>query len=79
MRAVRRIYQGPRARGVQISGGFAPGSELNWNPWIIGPQALQTQFGTEFFRWIVYESPTWTPAGFHIDRDFADAERRIVV
>ncbi|HEV2268685.1 MAG TPA: tannase/feruloyl esterase family alpha/beta hydrolase [Steroidobacteraceae bacterium] len=76
VRAVERIYQGARADGVQISSGFAPGSELNWNPWIIGSKSAQTQFGTEFFRWIVYKDPNWTPTGSDIGRDFADAEQR---
>jgi hypothetical protein len=76
VRAVRKIYQGARVDGVQISSGFAPGSELDWNPWIIGPKSAQAQFGTEFFRWMVYKSPSWTPAGSNIGRDFADAEQR---
>ena len=77
VRAVREIYQGARADGVQISSGFAPGSELNWNYWIIGPQSAQAQFGTEFFRWMVYKKPSWTPTGSDIGRDFADAEQRM--
>ena len=77
VRAVREIYQGARAGGAQISSGFAPGSELNWNPWIIGPKSMQAQFGTESFRWMVYKNPNWTPAGSDIGRDFADAEQRL--
>jgi hypothetical protein len=77
VRAVQRIYQGARADGAQISSGFVPGSELDWNPWIIGPKAWQAQFGTEFFRWMVYKDPNWTPSGSDIGRDFADAEQRV--
>ena len=77
VRAVGRIYQGARATGVQISSGFAPGSELDWDPWIIGAKAMQAQFGSEFFRWMVYKSPDWTAAGSSIARDFADAEQRM--
>ena len=76
VRAVRQIYQGARAAGVPISSGFAPGSELNWNPWIIGPKSAQAQFGTEFFRWMVYKNPSWAPTGSDIGREFADAEKR---
>ena len=77
IRAVRKIYQGLRTDGVQISSGFEPGSELNWNPWIIGPNALDARFGTEFYRWIVYKNPNWTTSGSDVGRDFADAEQRM--
>ena len=76
VRGVRKVYQGARLDGEQISSGFAPGSELNWDPWIIGPNAWQAQFGTEFFRWMVYKDKNWTPAGSDVGRDFADAEQR---
>lgn len=76
VRAVRKIYQGLQADGVQISSGFEPGSELNWNPWVIGPNALDAKFGIGFYRWIVYKNPNWAPAGSDIGRDFADAEQR---
>jgi Tannase and feruloyl esterase len=77
VRAVRKIYRGVRVQDVQISSGFAPGSELDWNPWIIGPKSAQAQFGTDFFRWMVYKSPSWMPAGSDLGRDFSDAEQRM--
>ena len=78
VRAVRMIYRGAQqADGVPISSGFARGSELDWNPWIIGANSAQAQFGTEFFRWMVYRSPNWTATGSDIGRDFADAEQRM--
>ncbi|MDE2447402.1 MAG: tannase/feruloyl esterase family alpha/beta hydrolase [Gammaproteobacteria bacterium] len=77
IRAVRKIYQGARAAGVQLSSGFAPGSELEWNSWIIGPRAMGAQFGIEFFRWMVYKNPSWTPTSSDIGRNFADAEQRV--
>jgi feruloyl esterase len=76
VQAVRRVYQGARVAGVQISSGFAPGSELNWNPWIIGAKSAQADFGIEFFRWMVYKDPKWTPTGSDIGRDYAAAEQR---
>ncbi|HEY6515712.1 MAG TPA: tannase/feruloyl esterase family alpha/beta hydrolase [Steroidobacteraceae bacterium] len=76
VRAVRQIYQGARADGVQISSGFEPGSELNWNPWIIGSKSAQATFGAEFFRWMVYKDPKWMAAGSDIGGDFAAAEQR---
>ena len=77
VRAVRRIYQGAQVDGVGISSGFAPGSELDWDPWIIGPKAMGTQFSIEFFRWMVYKDPNWAPTGSDVGRDFADAEQRM--
>lgn len=77
VRAVRKIYQGARVDGVEISSGYALGSELDWNPWIVGSKSAQAQFGTEFFRWMVYKDPNWAPAGSNIGRDFADAEQRM--
>jgi pimeloyl-ACP methyl ester carboxylesterase len=76
--AVRRIFEGPRTNdGQQISSGFLPGSEIDWKPWITGPNAGQSQFGLQFFRWMVYGRPSWTPVGFEFGRDFALAEHRV--
>lgn len=38
---------------------------------------MQGQFGIEFYRWMVYRNPSWTPAGSDIGRDFADAQQRM--
>jgi hypothetical protein len=76
--AVRRIFEGPRTNsGQQISSGFPPGSEIDWKAWITGPNAAQSQFGLQFFRWMVYGEPSWTPAGFKFGRDFMLAEHRV--
>jgi Tannase and feruloyl esterase len=79
--ALRKIYRGPvnPRTGQSIYPGFPPGSEglpQNWDFWITGPKAAQSQFGSQFFGGFVVADPKWDFRTFDFDRDVArtDAE-----
>jgi feruloyl esterase len=77
---LRSIYQGPRVQGRQISSGFPPGGEGvpgNWDAWITSDKSIAASLGQEFFRWIVYQDPSWTLSRFDLDKDYAAASARL--
>ena len=83
--ALMKIYQGPHASEGQINPGFLPGAEAysdpafsnGWVGWITGPgpdatsitQALQYQFGTNFFKYMVFNDPNWDLKTLNFDTD----------
>jgi feruloyl esterase len=72
--AVRRIYSpvmNPRT-GQSIFPGHQPGSELGWST-MAGPQPFA--IGLEFFRFAVFQNPSWDPRTLNFDGDYAAAER----
>jgi len=77
--ALRKIYGGPRlSNGERIYSGPAVGSEIapaGWTGWVTSPQTAV--FGQEFYRWLVYDDPTWKVENFDIDRDYRAARERI--
>ena len=79
VRALHMIYGGPRlSNGRQVSGGPEPGSEGvpdNWTAWITTPEA--GVIGQQFYRWVVYDDPSWKIQGFNIDRDYRVAQARL--
>lgn len=77
--AFRKIYGGPRYRnGKGIYDGPALGSEegaAGWAGWVV-PEGT-SWFGQEFYRWLVFDDPTWNVQTFDIDRDYPRALERI--
>jgi feruloyl esterase len=83
--ALKRIYRGPHdSTGHTINPGFLPGAEAyagGWSPWITGPgpgsdsltQSLQYGFGTNFFKYMVFDDPNWDLNTFNFDRDLDTA------
>jgi hypothetical protein len=64
--AVRKIYAGAKtSKGEQILPGFSPGGEAeqgDWAQWIAGAggnPSLQYSFGTNFFKYMVYNDASW--------------------
>jgi feruloyl esterase len=86
----RKIYGGPRdpRTGARIYPGLEPGSEAaggaplsaigSWLLLIPGPDSF---LGSDFFRYMVFQDPTWNFRTFDFDRDlaFADAKMGPVV
>ena len=72
--ALDAIRQGPKdSKGKPIYYGFLPGNEnqSGWNAWIFGavPGAgIQTQFGSNFARYMMTGTEAWTPADFDFDK-----------
>lgn len=77
--AARQFYRGTNLiSGKPVMSGFAVGGETSgWDEWLTGPQSLQSNFGTEFFRWMVHGDAGWDMARFDLDRDFDAAQRRV--
>jgi feruloyl esterase len=72
--AARKIYSAavnPRTK-QEIFPGHERGSELGWAT-MAGPQPFA--IGLEFFRFAVFQDPTWDPGRFDFDRDYARAQR----
>jgi len=77
--ALQRIYRGPHnSEGQLINPGFLPGAEAyagGWSTWITGTsastlnQSLQYLFGTNFYRYMVFDDPNWDPRSLNFDRD----------
>jgi hypothetical protein len=73
------------SEGQTINPGFLPGAEAysipafpnGWVGWITGPgpdassisQALQYQFTTNFFKYMVFNDPNWDLRTFNFDTD----------
>jgi len=77
--ALKSIYGGPHnSEGQRINPGFLPGAEAytgGWSTWITGTsactlnQSLQYLFGTNFYRYMVFDDPNWDPKSLNFDRD----------
>lgn len=76
--AVRAIYKGMRHRdGRLIMPGHPPGSEKEWAAWFASPTSAPPGMATDYYRSMVYEDPNWNGSGFVLDRDYAEATRRV--
>ena len=72
--AIEKLYAGPRGAvpvhpGLVAGGATGPGS---WPLWVTGPEAgksLIGTFGTQFFRNMVFEDPSWDFRSFQVERD----------
>lgn len=82
--ALKKIYSGPRnSKGEVITAGFLPGGETGaggWTGWITGTQAgtgAQFFFGTQAYRYLVYNNPEWDFKNFDVDRDGKLADEKL--
>ncbi len=82
--ALKKIYEGPRnSRGEQIHFGDLPGAETGgggWEPWITGKTpgtSLQYFFGTNFFRYMMFNNPNWDFRTLNFDRDIAPTDGKL--
>jgi len=75
--ALRTIYQGHRlADGSQVYPGFTVGSEMDAGGWRNTTAGTGT-LGIEFYRWMVYGDPDWSPNTFDLNRDHAAGRERV--
>jgi feruloyl esterase len=70
--SLKAIYEGPGA--VDPDGfpyyGYAAGSELNWEPWLIANgESWAVKFVNEFQRYLMTSDPSWTLDRFDHKRD----------
>jgi hypothetical protein len=83
--ALKKIYYGPHnSEGQTINPGFLPGAEAyvgGWSTWIVGPgpgadsivRAAQYGFGTDYFKYFVFNDPNWDFQTFNFDTDVEKA------
>jgi feruloyl esterase len=66
--AVEQVYAGPRnpRTGEEIYPGLAPGSERGWGSGTTGPGVSTAD---TFFKYMVYNDPTWNFETFNFDSD----------
>jgi feruloyl esterase len=82
--AIRKIYEGSKtSSGALILPGFSPGGEaepLGWATWITSTgnnPSLQFAFGTNFFKFMVYNDPTWDYKTSTTDQNVKMADERM--
>ena len=84
--AIRAVYEGPRNSSGQISPGFPFGGETEsggWQGWITGPTrsmmeqygepSLQFGFGTQGFKYLVFQDPEFDYSTYDFDSYDRDA------
>ena len=78
--ALRKLYGGP---GSNVFPGHAPGGEGGsggWAAWVTGPapeKSLGYQFGTQFFKNMVYDDANWDWRTFDLKRDVKKADEKM--
>lgn len=84
VKALQEIYKGARTCwGEQIYPGFMPGGELGpggWASWITGPapgSSFDFLVGDSFFKYMVFENPSWDWRTFHFDGDVAFTDAKL--
>lgn len=77
--AIRAIYGGTSIAGEQVYPGYPFGGEAvpgDWDMWITRPDPdmlppgvpnLQFAYGTEFFRYFIYNDPEWSYLGYNFE------------
>ncbi len=78
--ALRKLYAGP---GPRIFPGHAMGGESGpggWAAWVTGPapgKSLGFEFGTQFFKNMVYQDAAWDYHTFDLQRDAKKADEKM--
>ena len=80
--ALGKIYDGLRdSKGALLFPGYSPGGEADpggFGPWITGLQPETSalySFGTQFFKNMVYNDPSWDYRSYEVERDTKAADR----
>jgi hypothetical protein len=82
--ALRKIYAGAKtSKGEPVLPGFSPGGEAEpggWEQWITGAggnPSLQDAFGTNFFKYMVYDNAAWDFKTSATDQNVKLADERM--
>ncbi len=69
--AVKAVYSPVRLdSGALVMPGLPPGSEYQWEGWLLGKTAAGPGMATNFYRYFVHNDPEWDPARFNLDSDW---------
>jgi feruloyl esterase len=86
IRTIKTIYAGVTVEDRKVYPGFPLGGENRgegWNSWIVGPEpslkslgfpSLQFGFGTEMFKYLVYNDPEWDYSTYNYENFWKDTE-----
>jgi tannase/feruloyl esterase len=74
--ALEKVYQGPRnpRTGEELYPGLVRGSERGWGGHTAGPNIFAT--ADQFFKYMVYNNPSWDYRTFNFDSDMAYTDSR---
>jgi len=82
--ALKTLYSGGKlANGKQVFPGYSPGGEAvpgGWALWITGSapeRSLMYAFGTQFYKYMMFNNAAWDYHTFNIDRDTKAADDRM--
>jgi feruloyl esterase len=82
--ALQKIYAGPKtSTGQQVIPGFSPGGEAEpngWSSWVDGAapgRSLQYAFGTNFFKYMIYNDANWDYKTSTVDHNMALADDKL--
>ena len=81
--ALEKLLAGPRTAAGQVHPGHVLGGATgpgSWPLWITGPEAGKSLigiFGTQFFRNMVFEDPSWDFRAFQLERDLKTADDKL--
>ena len=68
--AVRVLYSPVQlGSGALVMPGLPPGSEYQWEAWLLGKTAAGPGMATNFYRYFIHGNPDWDPARFDLDSD----------
>ena len=81
---LKKIYSGPSdSKGKPMYLGYSPGGEPGgngWGGWISGAGAgksLQYAFGTNFFKYMVFDNPDWDIKNYSVEHDMRVADDKV--
>jgi feruloyl esterase len=84
LKALRTLYDGLRdPKGKLLFPGYSPGGEAEpggWGQWITGSapeRSLLFAFGTNFFKYMLYNDPNWDYKTFDLQKDLAAAQKKL--
>jgi feruloyl esterase len=86
LKAIQTVYDGIDSDQGEIYPGFPPGGENEpggWMPWITGPNeesmelgfpSLQFGFGTEMFKYLIFQDPDWDYSKYEFSDFFEETQ-----
>jgi hypothetical protein len=76
--ALRKLYAGGNdSEGRLISPGLMPGDESSWKAWAIGNAPSESNYVQNFFRYMVYDDPTWSGLTANVDASLRAANEKM--
>jgi Tannase and feruloyl esterase len=76
--ALRKLYTGGKdSEGRPIFPGLMPGDESSWKAWVIGNAPSESNYVQNFFRYMVYDDPTWSGLTANVDASLRVANEKM--